>query len=153
MQKACRLLSIFFTKIDVFSIFIMLVNSHIKKGLMKKIVFLLIILLPIRVRAVSNFQITETPYTICDEKGKLLKVHFIRHNYYSVYFFNYNQNYNYNFNEYYEFHDAYYEEIARKYLWIYPVVNFKTFYNYHQQFITRYLWENMYPENTFSFCN
>ncbi len=120
---------------------------------MKKLLLFLMLLLPTKVLALNIFQVTEMPYTICDEEGEAYKVNFVRYNYHIAYYFNYNSNYNYHFDDYHELNDDYYKELAQKYLWIYPVINYQTFYNYHQQFATRFLWEKMYPEKTFSFCH
>ena len=111
-------------------------------------------IIPFSVNAADGFQMKGTTYKICDENNMVYPVNFITYKYYSVYYLNYNQNFNYNFLDYheYEINQEFYDKYIQKYLWIQPAVNYQTFYNYHQQFVTRYFWEKLYPEKTFYFC-
>ena len=119
---------------------------------MKRLLLVLILLLPCQVFA-HSFELKNTNYAICDEDDTLYPIHYLTYKNSPVYFLNLNDNYNYalgTYHEYIEVDDAFF---LSEYLWAYPVVNFQTYYDYHMQFNTRLLWEDLYYEKTFNFCN
>ena len=119
---------------------------------MKKLLLVLIILLPCQVFA-HNFQMSNTDYAICDEGDTLYPIHYLTYNNSPVYFLNLNNNYNYALGTYHEYIEEEDNYFLSQYLWTYPLVNFQTYYDYHMQFVTRLLWEELYNEKTFYFCN
>ena len=118
---------------------------------MKKVLLVLFLFWPWKVLA-HNFQLQNTNYAICDEEENVYPVHYLTYNNSPVYFLNLNNNYNYalgTYHEYDEWEDDYY---INQYLWLEPVINYQTYYDYHMQFLTRLLWEDLYFQKNFYFC-
>ena len=122
---------------------------------MKKVLLMFLILFPLKAFAIDGFIHENTRYAICDEEGNMYKIDRVRYNYYQTYFINLNTNYNYDFGNYnvYHYDDSYYKDTIQRYLWVMPIVNYNDYYDYHYEFMTRYLWENIYPDKSFYFCN
>ena len=118
---------------------------------MKKILLILFLLWPLKVFA-HDFELRNTNYAICDEEGKKYPVHYLTYKTSPVYFLNLNDNYNYalgTYQEYDEWEDDYF---ITQYLWLEPVINYQMYYEYHMQFLTRLLWEDLYSGKSFYFC-
>ena len=118
---------------------------------MKKILLIIFLIWPWKVFA-HNFQLKNTDYAICDEEESFYPIHYLTYENSPVYFLNLNNNYNYALGTYHEYLEEEDDFFISQYLWLSPVVNFKTHYDYYTQFITRLLWEEMYMTKDFNFC-
>ena len=122
---------------------------------MKKILIIIVLLFPLSVFAIENVTYKDHNYYLCDENGTAYHLYEIKYNTVPMFLLNYGGKLNFDFNNYEQvkYEDSPYLSNVQDYLWITPLVNHISVYKYYYQIITRYLWENIYPEKIFYFCN